>query len=148
MSAKMIDIGKKKSTGRTASARGELVLQKGTLDTIRKGAVKKGDVLTVAQTAGIQAAKNTWGLLPLCHQIPLHYVAISFRLEKDRLVAACDVGADYKTGVEMDALVGVTVALLTVWDMVKYLEKDGEGQYPSVAITGVRVVKKTKREKR
>jgi cyclic pyranopterin phosphate synthase len=144
VSAKMASIGNKRAVAREAVAEGELLLKKGTVSAIRKGTVKKGDVITVAQTAGIQAAKNTWNIIPLCHQIPLHEVAIVFGIKNDRLGCVCTVRADYKTGVEMEALVGVTVALLTVWDMVKYLEKDKKGQYPETMMANIRVIRKMK----
>ncbi len=105
---------------------------------------KKGDPFPVAEVAGILAAKRVSELIPLCHPIPLTKVDVSFRIGEDHVEARCRVVADYKTGVEMEALTGVTVALLTLWDMVKYLEKDEEGQYPTTRITEVRVVEKRK----
>jgi cyclic pyranopterin phosphate synthase len=142
----MIDVGEKKVVSRKAVAKGEIILRRETINTIREGKVKKGDVLTVAKVAGIDAVKRTPGLIPLCHPIPITYTSIDFDLEEDKVVCQCEVQADYKTGVEMEALVGASVALLTVWDMVKYLEKDDRGQYPHTAITNLEVVTKEKGE--
>jgi len=142
--ARMVDIGEKEVVKRVAVAQGFLVLKGATSEAVSSGKVKKGDVLTASKLAGIQAAKATATLLPLCHQIPLTSVEIDIDVEDTGLRATCTVTAFYKTGVEMEALVGVTVALLNAWDMVKYLEKDSSGQYPATAIKDVRVVKKSK----
>lgn len=141
---RMVDVSEKAAVKRTAVAEGFLRLKKATLRAIAKNRVKKGDVSSASKLAGIQAAKATAVTLPLCHQIPLTSVEIEISLEKDRLKATCAVTAEYKTGVEMEALVGVAAALLNAWDMVKYLEKDAKGEYPGTVIEGVRVVSKTK----
>lgn len=141
---RMVDISGKGSVKRVATAEGSLKLKKSTLAAISANHVKKGDVITVSKLAGIQAAKGTSGLLPLCHQIPLTAVELEIAIKGDRLVCKCTVSAEYKTGVEMEALVGVTTALLNAWDMVKYLEKDTRGQYPETEISGVKVTNKTK----
>ena len=140
----MVDVSEKRVVHRTAEAAGRILLRRETLEAIRRGAIKKGDPLPVAEVAGILAAKRVSELIPLCHPIPLTKVDVSFRIGEDHVEARCRVVADYKTGVEMEALTGVTVALLTLWDMVKYLEKDEEGQYPTTRITEVRVVEKRK----
>ncbi|RJS90500.1 cyclic pyranopterin monophosphate synthase MoaC [Candidatus Bathyarchaeota archaeon] len=140
----MVDVSEKRVVHRTAEAAGRILLRKETLEAIRKGTIKKGDPFPVAEVAGILAAKRVSELIPLCHPIPLTKVDVSFRIGEDHVEARCRVVADYKTGVEMEALTGVTVALLTLWDMVKYLEKDEEGQYPTTRITEVRVVEKRK----
>ncbi|MCK5548221.1 MAG: cyclic pyranopterin monophosphate synthase MoaC [Thermoplasmata archaeon] len=140
----MIDISEKRDVSRRARARGEITLNASTVDAIRESRIKKGDVLSTAKVAGIQAVKDTPKILPLCHPIPITSVDVSLRLEKEKVVCECDVKAEYKTGVEMEALVGVTSALLTVWDMVKYLEKDDNGQYPGTRIDCIRVVEKEK----
>ena len=145
---KMINISGKDTVTRTAVAEGKILLKESTIGAVRKGTVKKGDVLTVSQIAGIQAAKETADILPLCHQIPLFSVDINFSIKKDGIVARTTVVADYRTGVEMEALVGTATALLSVWDMVKYLEKDKDGQYPSTQISGIRVLSKKKGAKR
>jgi cyclic pyranopterin phosphate synthase len=144
--AKMIDISGKGSVKRVAIAEGCLTLKKSTLLAISANRVKKGDVITASKLAGIQAAKGTSALLPLCHQIPLTAVELEMGIKDGRLVCRCKVSAEYKTGVEMEALVGVTTALLNAWDMVKYLEKDTRGQYPGTEISGIRVTSKTKGE--
>lgn len=141
---RMVDVSEKDVVKRTAKAKGELVLKPSTLRAIAKGTVKKGDVLSASKIAGIQAAKATSTILPLCHQIPLTSIDIDFYVGKDRLRCECSVSAEYKTGVEMEALVGVTAALLNAWDMVKYIEKDSRGQYPETRISGVGVISKKK----
>jgi cyclic pyranopterin phosphate synthase len=140
----MVDISKKKVVRRTAVAEGSLELKPSTLRVIATNAVKKGDVISTSKLAGIQAAKATSSILPLCHQIPLTSVEVDVSVSDSTLDANCSVTADYKTGVEMEALVGVTVALLNAWDMVKYLEKDAHGQYPRTRMSEVRVVSKKK----
>ena len=142
--AKMVDISKKKSVRRTAIAEGSLDLKPSTLRAIEAHKIKKGDVLTVSKLAAIQATKETSSIIPLCHQVPLTSVEVDMSAAGGSLVARCTVTANYKTGVEMEALVGVSVALLNAWDMVKYLEKDSNGQYPRTRISGVRVVSKRK----
>jgi len=98
----------------------------------------------VAEVASIQAVKKTPDLIPLCHPVPVDSVDTWFTLGQGYVEASCTVAANYRTGMEMEALVGVAVALLNVWDMVKYLEKDEAGQYPDAAITGIRVTEKVK----
>ena len=141
---KMIDVSGKEVVHREAEAVGKIGLKVETVGAIKEGKVEKGDPLKVAEVASIQAVKRTPETIPLCHPVPITSVTTEFDLGDDYIEARCRVTADYKTGVEMEALVGVTAALLTVWDMVKYLEKDDEGQYPSTVITGVRVVEKRK----
>ena len=143
----MVDIAGKDSVPRTAEAVGRIRLKKETIEAIRAGKVKKGDPLAVAEIACIQAVKKTPDIIPMCHQIPISSVDASFALGEDYVEARCRVNATYKTGVEMEALTGVAVALLNVWDMVKYMEKDEGGQYPSTRITDVHVVEKRKGEK-
>lgn len=140
----MVDVSEKDVSHRASTAEGVIWLKPETIQAIREGKIKKGDPLEVATVAGILAAKKTHELIPHCHQIPITSVTLSFQMESDHVKTSCMVTADYKTGVEMDALTGVTVALLTIWDMVKYLEKDKGGQYPVTRISDVRVVRKTK----
>ncbi|MFQ5883670.1 MAG: cyclic pyranopterin monophosphate synthase MoaC [Thermoplasmata archaeon] len=142
----MIDVSEKKVVPRKAVAEGEVVLKKGTIEAIREGTVVKGDILTAAKLAGIKGVKDTSNLIPLCHPIPVTHASVDLDVKEDRIVCRCEVRADYKTGVEMEALVGVSIALLTIWDMVKYLEKDERGQYPHTTITNLRVVTKEKGE--
>lgn len=143
---KMIDVSDKEIVHRRAVASGEIVLKEGTLKAIREGRVEKGDVLTVAKLSGLNAIKSTCNLIAMCHPIPLTYAGIELEVEEDRIVCKSEVRAQYKTGVEMEALTGASVALLTVWDMVKYLEKDERGQYPHTSITNLIVVSKEKGE--
>jgi cyclic pyranopterin phosphate synthase len=141
---KMVDVGSKESVRREAVAAGSLSLKRSTISAIRNARVKKGDVLTSSKLAGIQAAKATSSIIMLCHNVPLTSIDVDISVEDDRLDMECAVSATYKTGVEMEALVGVAVALLNAWDMVKYLEKDSKGQYPTTRMSDIRVVKKTK----
>lgn len=125
--AHMVDVGHKNDTERTAVAKGEVHLRPETLALVREGLMKKGDVLTVAQIAGIMAAKRTSELIPLCHPLPLHQVEVL--LEVDDALPGIQITATArtigKTGVEMEALTAVSVAALTVYDMVKAVEKTG-----------------------
>lgn len=141
---KMVDVSSKPVSRRKAEAVGEVILDPLTVAKIRAGTTKKGDVLVVSEIAGIQAAKKTADIIPLCHQIPLSSVQIAYDFLEDRVRATCEITANYTTGVEMEALVGVTTTLLSIWDMVKYLEKDSEGQYPVARLEGIRVTRKVK----
>jgi len=145
---KMINISGKDIVTRTAIAEGKILLSERTISAVKKKTVKKGDVLTVSQIVGIQAAKDTANILPLCHQIPLFSVDITFKVQKESIVTRTTIIADYRTGVEMEALVGTAATLLSIWDMVKYLEKDKDGQYPTTRISEIRVLSKKKEAKR
>ncbi len=142
--ARMVDISRKPDVRRRAVARGTIVLKPSTVRAIKSGRVPKGDPLPAAEVAALQAIKATSQVLPHTHPIPLTSAAVEFHLSGDRLVATAEVEAIYKTGVEMEALYGVTIALLTVWDMVKSLEKDARGQYPVARLEGIHVVRKEK----
>jgi len=122
--AKMVDVGPKTPQRRRARARGTIVLRGDTLRLIRDNQVKKGDVLTVAQIAGIQAAKRTGTLIPLCHPLTLDVVDVQLTLLDDGVLAESDVRCVGRTGVEMEALTAVSVALLTVYDMCKAVDKE------------------------
>jgi len=140
----MIDISGKKVVPREAVASGKILLSAKTMTLVKGKGIEKGDPLLVAEVAAMKAAKETFLLIPHCHQIPLHTVGLRFSLGDNFIEVNCLVKAEAKTGVEMEALVGTSVALTTIWDMVKYLEKDLDGQYPSTRITDIRVLKKTK----
>lgn len=140
----MIDISSKEVVERTATASGEIRLKSSTIGSIDRGETKKGNVIETARISGMQAAKRTWDTIPYCHQIPISSVALDFLPTKDRIKVSCTVKAVYKTGVEMEAISCVQAALLTIWDMVKYLEKDDSGQYPETEILNVRVDRKIK----
>jgi cyclic pyranopterin phosphate synthase len=140
----MVDIQDKTSSDREAVSEGFLLLSQRTVEAIREGQTKKGDPLKTSEVAALQAVKNTPNLIPHCHPIPLTEVSVNLEIMSDRVRCECRVKAHYKTGVEMESLVGVTVALLTFWDMVKYLEKNETGQYPHTGIEGIRVISKVK----
>ena len=140
----MVEITEKPVTGRRAVASGIIRLKGSTVESIREGGVKKGDVLTVARVAAIQAVKEAPRTIPMCHPIPITGVEVDFVLLPAAVRATVAVTSVGRTGVEMEALAGVSAALLNVWDMVKYLEKDGTGNYPSTSIEEIRVVEKRK----
>ncbi len=140
----MVDIRAKPDVPRRAVATGAIRLRPRTIAAIRARRVAKGDPIAAAEVATLQAIKSTWQVLPHCHPIPLTSASVEFGIRSDRVVCTTAVEATYKTGVEMESLYGVAVALLTVWDMVKSLEKDARGQYPSARIEGIQVVSKTK----
>ena len=124
--AKMVDIGPKPVTRRVAEASATIRLAPATLKLVRANQVAKGDVLNVARVAGIQAAKRASELIPLAHPIPLENVAIDIDIEKTGLRVRCRVAAEAKTGAEMEALTGAALAALTVYDMVKAVERGAE----------------------
>ena len=144
--AGMVDITEKPPIFRRATASGTIRLRESTIQAIIAGKVKKGDVLTTARLAAILAVKETPRLIPLCHPIPITGLDVFFDLEGGRVRATVTVTSVGKTGVEMEALTGVGVALLNVWDMVKYLEKDEAGNYPETEIEEIRVLQKRKGE--
>lgn len=141
----MVEVGDKPVVKRIAVARGKIILQKDTIELIEKGEVKKGNVLTTAQIAAIQAVKSTHQLIPLCHPLPVSGVEVEFEILKDYVQVTVKVRTTGKTGVEMEAITGVSVALLTIWDMVKSAEKDEQGQYPSTRISDIEVIHKGKK---
>ncbi|RPJ48202.1 MAG: cyclic pyranopterin monophosphate synthase MoaC [Chloroflexi bacterium] len=128
--AKMVDVGAKPDTERMAIAGGEVLLKPETVDLIRQGLMKKGDVLSVAKIAGIMGAKKTSELIPLCHPIALTQVEVDLRLSADLpgVVITATARTVGKTGVEMEALTAVSVAALTVYDMVKAVERTAKIQ--------------------
>jgi cyclic pyranopterin phosphate synthase len=135
--AHMVDVGGKPETERSAVARGEVILKPETLALIRAGLMKKGDVLTVAQLAGIMGAKKTSELIPLTHPIPINQAAVELELD-DKLpgvVISAKLKTTGKTGIEMEALTAVTVAALTVYDMIKAVEK-------TARINNIRLIEK------
>ena len=134
--ARMVDVGAKRATVRTATAGGRIRMKPETLAAIRDGAVKKGDVLAVARIAGIQAAKETSRLIPLCHPLPIEAVSVDFTLQDDAIEVCARVRLTGKTGVEMEALTAASVALLTIYDMAKALDR-------GMVIEEVRLLEKT-----
>ena len=135
--ARMVNVGHKPAQRRRASAQGRLVCAPATLRALKKKALPKGDALTVAQIAGIQAAKRTAELIPLCHPVGLNHVAVSFRVGRRAIEIVCTAETCAPTGVEMEALTGVSVAALTLYDMCKAVDK-------TMRIEGLRVVQKIK----
>ncbi|MFQ6136789.1 MAG: cyclic pyranopterin monophosphate synthase MoaC [Candidatus Hydrothermarchaeales archaeon] len=141
---KMVDISEKKKVLRVAKAKGRIKLKDSTVKLIREGKVEKGNVLTTAQIAATLAVKRTPEMIPMCHPIPITGVDVDFKFFGDEIEAVVEVKSLGKTGVEMEAITGVSVALLTIWDMVKAVEKDEKGQYPITRITDIRVLEKIK----
>jgi cyclic pyranopterin phosphate synthase len=141
---KMVEVGNKNVSKRTATAQGKIYLQKHTIDLINREEIKKGNVLITAQIAAISAVKSTHHLIPLCHSLKITGVDVDFNVCENHIETEVTVRCTGKTGVEMEALTGATVALLTVWDMVKSVEKDENGQYPSTRISEIIVSDKKK----
>src|SRR5437762_13012520 len=135
--AQMVDVSAKPMSARTAIAEGKIKLQRKTLDLISKDQIAKGNVFATARLAGIQAAKQTAHLIPLCHTIPLSEVKIDIVAARDGAEVTCTARTVAQTGVEMEALTGVAVALLTIYDMCKAVDK-------GMHIADVRLVEKTK----
>lgn len=133
----MVNVGEKPVQRRRAVAAGRLVCQPATIRALKRRALPKGDVLTVAQIAGIQAAKRTAELIPLCHPLPLGHIEVTFRVRRDAVEVTCAVETAAQTGVEMEALTGVSVAALTLYDMCKAVDK-------TMRIEEVRVLVKTR----
>lgn len=145
MRTRMIDIHEKKVQYREAVATGEIRLTEETMKRVKAGKVEKGDPVQIAILAGIQGAKLTPTVIPLCHPLPLERTDVIFEFIDSGLKATTTVVATGKTGVEMEALVAVTTALLNIWDVLKMYEKDENGQYPFTEISNIRVIKKVKR---
>jgi cyclic pyranopterin phosphate synthase len=142
--AQMVDISGKGDIVREAVATGRIYLRPETLAAIRGGTVVKGNVLATARIAATLAVKETPRIIPMCHTIPINSISVDFVDGDGYIESIVRVKSSGKTGVEMEALTGVSVALLTIWDMVKSAEKDEYGQYPVTRITGIRVVEKKK----
>lgn len=136
--AKMVDVSQKGDTERIAISKGEVVMKRGTFEAIRQGVTKKGDVLAVAQVAGIMAAKRTSELIPLCHPLPIMEIKVDLALDQNLpgVQITSSVKTVAKTGVEMEALTATAVAALTVYDMVKAVEK-------TMVIQNIRLVRKS-----
>jgi cyclic pyranopterin phosphate synthase len=144
----MVDVTSKPEVYREAKAKGSIKLKRETINRIKQGKIAKGDPFEVAKVAGILAAKNTSSMIPLCHPLPLTGVNIELRTIDDfKVEAEATVKTRAQTGVEMEALVAASMALLTVWDMTKQYEKDENGQYPSTSIQDLHVVNKLKEKK-
>jgi len=134
--ARMVDVGGKASTRREAVAAGRIIMSAEAAAAIAQGAVAKGDVLAIARIAGIMAAKRTSELIPLCHPLPLTRVEVALDLATDGVLVTATAATEDKTGVEMEALTAASVALLTIYDMAKAIDK-------AMVIDGVRLLSKT-----
>ncbi|MCW3837756.1 cyclic pyranopterin monophosphate synthase MoaC [Sphingomonas canadensis] len=134
--ARMVDVGGKAVTARMAVAAGRIAMSAAAAAAIRDGAVPKGDVLAAARIAGIMAAKKTAELIPLCHPLPLTRVEIALEVDDGGVTATATAATDAKTGVEMEAMTAASVALLTIYDMAKAIDK-------AMVIGGVRLLSKT-----
>jgi cyclic pyranopterin phosphate synthase len=141
---KQADVSGKPVVYREATATGRIRLKKSTLGLIRKGKLEKGDPVSLASTMAIVAAKQTPSIVALCHQLKIEKIETSVTLGDDWVEVTAKVVAHEKTGVEMEALTAVSVALLNVWDVVKSYEKDSRGQYPITSIESIRVTRKVK----
>jgi len=141
---KMIDITPKRYVLRVAKARGRIKLRKETIQLIKEGRIEKGDVITVTKIVAISAVKKTSEMLPFCHPIEITHVDADVKPGEDYVEVEVTVKSVARTGVEMEALMGVSMALLNVWDMVKKYEKDEAGKYPWTRITDIVVVEKVK----
>jgi cyclic pyranopterin monophosphate synthase len=134
----MVDVSAKPQSLRIAIATGKIKIKRATANAISRNLIGKGNVFATAQIAGIQAAKRAAELIPLCHPLPLSNVEIDFEMKRGTVSATCTARTTAQTGVEMEALTGVAIALLTIYDMCKAIDKEME-------ISDVRLVKKEKR---
>ncbi|HBS87658.1 MAG: molybdenum cofactor biosynthesis protein C [Bacteroidetes bacterium GWF2_38_335] len=137
--ANMVDVGQKPVQTRTAVATGFISLSKETLKLVKENGMKKGDVLTIAEIAGIQAAKKTSSLIPLCHPLAITKIDVKAKIEKTGVSVVCSAKCNGQTGIEMEALTGVSVALLTVYDMCKAVDK-------AMEISEIKLIEKKKED--
>jgi len=140
----MVDISPKKTIVREAIAVGEIKLKNETIARLKSGKIEKGDAIGAAEVAAVMAAKNTPRILPFCHSIPITTIRMEHRISRNSLRVESYVKGEARTGVEMEALTAASAYLLTIWDMTKQYEKDDKGQYPTTAITNLRVTRKVK----
>lgn len=138
-SARMVDVSAKPISAREATAAGRIILRPETLDLISENKIAKGNVFATARIAGIQAAKQTAQLIPLCHNLNLSHLDVEITSADDAVEVRCTARTAAQTGVEMEALTGVSVALLTIYDMCKAVDKE-------MQISDIRLLKKTKRD--
>ena len=146
MPFKQVDISDKQVVYREATATGRIILKRETCERIRRGALEKGDPLSLASTAAILAVKSTPAIVALAHPLKIEKTEPTVRLGDGWVEVTVSVAAHEKTGVEMEALTAVSAALLNVWDVVKSYEKDRQGQYPTTVIESIRVTSKVKRK--
>ena len=140
----MVDISAKNVIMREAAAVGEIKLKPTTIARLKSRKIEKGDAIAAAEVAAIMAAKSTPRILPFCHSIPLMTVRTEHKINRNSVSVESYVKGEAKTGVEMEALTAAAAYLLTIWDMTKQYEKDASGQYPSTAISQLRVKWKVK----
>jgi len=145
MKLEQADISKKPVLFREATARGSIRLKPETVRRVKENKLEKGDALAVAKTMALLAVKRTPDTIALCHPLRVERTRVETTLTRDRIEVEVTVSAHEKTGVEMEALAGVSAALLNIWDMTKAYEKDEDGQYPDTRIEEIRVSKKVKR---
>lgn len=141
----MVDITGKPISYREAEAEGRIYLRRETIERIKGGGIEKGDIFEASRIAAVQGVKKTPEVIPLCHLIRITSVKVSHRVGEDYIALSVMVKAEERTGVEMEALTGLSLGLLTIWDMVKMYEKDEMGGYPHTEITGIRVKRKVKK---
>ncbi|MGZ4940518.1 MAG: cyclic pyranopterin monophosphate synthase MoaC [Halobacteriota archaeon] len=142
--ARQVDVSNKPNVVRRAVAEGNIVLRAETILAIKKGSIEKGNVLHTATAAAALAVKQTPYIIPFCHQIAVTSIKVDYSVDDTAIKAVVEVKSEGKTGVEMEALTGVSVALLTIWDMVKSMEKDETGNYPVTMLSSVKVIEKHK----
>ncbi|MBT3357521.1 MAG: cyclic pyranopterin monophosphate synthase MoaC [Euryarchaeota archaeon] len=142
----IIDVGAKPVVAREAIATGLLILSEAGIDVVENGRSPKGDVREASTIAAIQAVKETPRMIPHCHPIPIEGCTVNWVVEENGVRCTVSVRTHWTTGVEMEALCGVNAGLLCAWDMLKSIEKDENGQYPTSLIEDVRVIKKSKGE--
>ena len=145
MAFKQVDVSAKPVSFRQATAVGFIRLRPETISIIKKGGIEKGDPVSLARVTGVLASKQTSNVVVLCHPLRLDSAAVEAKVTKDGIEVTATVSAHERTGVEMEALTAVSVALLNVWDVTKQYEKDADGQYPHTRIENIRVTKKVKK---
>jgi cyclic pyranopterin phosphate synthase len=144
MSVKIVDVSKKPIVYREAIAEGIIRLRPETIKRIKGGKIEKGDPVSIAKIAAILAAKQTPSLIPLTHPIPITGVDVDVNVLEDGVKVRVSVRTTYKTGCEIDALVAASIALLTIFDVVKKYEKDEKGEYPTMLIDQIKIIRKRK----
>ena len=144
----MIDISNKNKVIRIAKASGKIYLSLDTINRIKEKNIQKGDVVAIAKIAALNSIKKVPDLIPFCHQIPIMKISIDFKYRDDNSIKViCTIKSIARTGVEMEALTGVSIALLNIWDVVKMYEKDENGQYPTTIIKDIKVIEKIKKNR-
>ena len=143
---RQVDVSSKPISLRKATAAGVIKLKPATLALIRKGRIQKGDPMALARLTGVQAAKRTPDIIALCHPLRLDATEVQAKFVRGGIEVTASVTAQERTGVEMEALTAVAVALLNIWDVTKQYEKDANGQYPGTRMEAIRVIRKVKRK--